>query len=128
MPSEKTMKEAMQAYIDGFNRSDAQAIAALYADDASVEDPVGSKPRHGKAEITKFYEASIATGAKLKLAAPIRGSHGNAAAMAFDVELKMPEGQAIIRVIDVMTFNDEGKFSSMRAYWAPGDMEVVGGQ
>src|SRR3546814_6197794 len=51
------------------------------------------------------------TGAKLKLAAPIRGSHGNSAAMAFDVELKMPEGEAVIRVIDVMTFNDAGQFT-----------------
>ena len=125
MPSEKVMKEAMQAYIDGFNRADAQAVADLYADDATVEDPVGSKLKTGKAEITRFYQFSMKTGAKLKLAAPIRGSHGNAAAMAFDVELKMPEGQAVIRVIDVMTFNDDGKFTSMRAYWAPGDMEVL---
>ncbi|WP_028080174.1 steroid Delta-isomerase [Solimonas soli] len=126
MPSEQIMKEAMQAYIDGFNRADAGAVVALYADDAIVEDPVGSKPKQGRAEIARFYQMSIATGAKLKLAAPIRGSHGNAAAMAFDVELKMPEGQALIRVIDVMTFDDAGKFSSMRAYWAPGDMEVIG--
>lgn len=126
MPSEQSMKAAMQAYIDHFNRADAGAIAALYADDATVEDPVGSPLKKGKAEITKFYEAAIATGARLKLAAPIRGSHGNSAAMAFDVELKMPEGQALIRVIDVMTFDEAGKFTSMRAYWAPGDMEVLG--
>jgi len=126
VPSEQSMKAAMQAYIDHFNRADAGAIAALYADDATVEDPVGSPLKKGKAEITKFYETAIATGARLKLAAPIRGSHGNSAAMAFDVELKMPEGQALIRVIDVMTFDEAGKFTSMRAYWAPGDMEVLG--
>ena len=34
------MKAAMQAYIDGFNRSSAEAVVALYADDATVEDPV----------------------------------------------------------------------------------------
>lgn len=125
MVSEAVMKQQMQAYIDGFNRSDAAAIAALYADDATVEDPVGAPLRSGKAEITKFYEMSIATGAKLKLAAPIRGSHGNAAAMAFDVELNMPEGHALIRVIDVMTFNEAGQFSSMRAFWGPGDMQMT---
>lgn len=127
MPSEQTMKAAMQAYIDGFNRADAQGIVALFADDATVEDPVGSPLKRGKAEIRRFYEFSIATGARLKLAAPIRGSHGNAAAMAFDVELNMPEGRAVIRVIDVMTFDEAGRFASMRAYWAPGDMEVLGG-
>jgi steroid Delta-isomerase len=123
MVSEAKMKQGMQAYIDTFNRSDATGIAGLYADDATVEDPVGTPLKKGKAEILAFYEYAVKTGAKLKLAAPIRGSHGNSAAMAFDVELNMPEqGRMVIQVIDVMTFNDEGKFTSMRAFWGPGDM------
>ncbi len=125
MPSEAVMKQAMQAYIDTYNRADADAVIALYADDATVEDPVGTEPKVGKARIAEFYKMAIATGARLSLAAPIRASHGNAAAMAFDVLLDMPQGKALIRVIDVMTFNEEGKFTSMRAYWGPGDMEMV---
>lgn len=122
MTDEKTMKAAMQAYIDHFNRSDAKAIADLYADDATVEDPVGSALKKGKAEIAAFYEMAVATGARLELAAPIRASHGNSAAMAFNVRLNMPEGRAHIQVIDVMTFNDAGKFASMKAYWGKSDM------
>lgn len=125
MISEQTMRQAMQAYIDHFNRSDAAAIADLYADDATVEDPVGSPVKHGKAVIADFYQYAVSTGAKLSLAAPIRASHGNSAAMAFDVTLNMPQGRAIIRVIDVMTFNDAGKFTSMRAYWGKEDMVVL---
>ena len=125
MVTEQQMKQAMQAYIDAFNRSDAAGIVALYADDATVEDPVGSPPMQGREAIEKFYTMGIATGAKLKLAAPVRGSHGNSAAMAFDVELKMPQGPALIRVIDVMTFDDSGRFTSMRAFWGPGDMQVL---
>ncbi len=123
---EKSMKAAMQEYVDAFNRVDVDGIVALYADDATVEDPVGSPPKVGKAAIAEFYQMAIKTGAKLALAAPIRGSHGNAAAMAFDVQLNMPEGSAVIRVIDVMTFNADGKFASMRAYWGAGDMELLG--
>ena len=123
MNNEQQMKQAMQAYIDAFNRSDADAIASLYTDDATVEDPVGSPLKTGKAQIAEFYKMAVATGAKLALAAPIRGSHANAAAMAFDVQLNMPEGAAVIRVIDVMTFDVSGKFSSMRAFWGPGDLE-----
>lgn len=123
MASEQKMKEGMQAYIDTFNRADADGIAALYADDATVEDPVGTPLKKGKTEIAVFYKMAVATGARLKLAAPIRGSHGDSAAMAFDVELNMPgQGQMVIQVIDVMTFNEEGKFKSMRAFWGPGDM------
>lgn len=121
------MKAAMQAYIDTFNRGDADGIADLYADDATVEDPVGSAPKVGKDAIRDFYRMAVKTGAKLSLAAPIRASHGRAAAMAFDVELNMPEGHGVIRVIDVMEFDDEGRFVSMKAYWGPSDMVMGGG-
>lgn len=126
MISEQKMKQAMQAYIDAFNRDDAEAVIALYAEDATVEDPVGKEPMAGKAKISDFYRMAMKTGAKLSLAAPIRASHGNSAAMAFDVKLNMPQGPALIRVIDVMTFDDRGKFKSMRAYWGPSDMEGMG--
>lgn len=125
MPTEQTMRQAMQAYIDNFNRVDTAGVVDLYADDATVEDPVGSPVKSGKAAIADFYKYAMSTGAKLALAAPIRASHGNSAAMAFDVELNMPQGRAIIRVIDVMTFNDAGKFTSMRAYWGKEDMVVL---
>lgn len=125
MPTEQTMRQAMQAYIDLFNVSDAAGIAELYAEDATVEDPVGTELKVGKPAIAAFYKMAVATGAKLKLAASIRASHGNSAAMAFEVELNMPEGRAVIRVIDVMTFNDAGKFTSMRAYWGKEDMVVL---
>jgi steroid delta-isomerase len=125
MPTEQAMKQALQAYIDAFNRVDPDGIIALYADNATVEDPVGSEVKVGQLKIAEFYRYAISTGAKLKLAAPIRASHGNSAAMAFDVELNMPQGRAVIRVIDVMTFDEHGKFASMRAYWGPSDMEVL---
>lgn len=125
MISEQQMKRAMQEYIDAFNRVDADGIIALYAEDATVEDPVGSPPKVGRAEIAKFYRMAIGTGAKLALAAPIRASQGDSAAMAFDVQLNMPSGRAVIRVIDVMSFNDAGQFTSMRAFWGHSDMEML---
>lgn len=122
---QQQMKAAMQAYIDTFNRGDAAGIAALYADDATVEDPVGSAVKSGKDAITAFYAMAVQTGARLRLAVPIRGSHANAAAMAFDVELYMQGQKSIIQVIDVMTFNAEGKFQSMRAYWGADDLRPL---
>jgi steroid Delta-isomerase len=118
MPSQETMKAAMQAYLDAFNSGHAAAVAALYAEDATVEDPVGSPLKRGKAEIQAFYSHSIATGAKLSLDAPIRGSHGAAAAMAFSARL----GVVTVRVIDVMTFDEAGQITSMKAYFGPGDI------
>lgn len=122
MPNEQKMKQALQAYIDLYNQDDLEGVVGLYADTATVEDPVGTPMKVGKAAIRDFYKYAMTTGARLKLAAPIRGSHGTSAAMAFDVNLKYEGAQMVIRVIDVMTFDEAGQFASMRAYWGPSDM------
>ena len=122
MPNEPKMKQAMQAYLDLYNKDDLEGVVGLYADSATVEDPVGTPVKSGKAAIRDFYKYAMTTGARLSLAAPIRGSHGSSAAMAFDVKLKYEGSQMVIRVIDVMTFDEAGKFTSMKAYWGPGDM------
>lgn len=121
---EQTMRAAMQEYIDAFNRKDLDGIMALYAEDATVEDPVGSPLKTGHAELRPFYQTALDMGATLSLASPIRSSHGNSAAMAFDVDLLIDGKATRISPIDVMTFNDAGLFTSMRAYWGPGDMSA----
>jgi steroid Delta-isomerase len=124
MSNEQQMKQAMQAYIDLYNKDDLEGVVGLYADTATVEDPVGTPVKSGKAAIRDFYKFAMTTGARLSLAAPIRASHGNSAAMAFDVKLTMPQhGSMVIRVIDVMTFDEQARFLTMRAYWGPSDMQ-----
>jgi steroid Delta-isomerase len=120
---EQRMKQGMQAYIDRYNQDDLEGVVGLYADDATVEDPVGTPVKSGKAAIRDFYKYAMTTGARLSLVAPIRASHGNSAAMAFDVKLNYQGAQMVINVIDVMTFDEQGKFKSMRAYWGPSDMK-----
>jgi len=117
MPAEATMKAALQSYLNAFNANDLDALTALFAEDATVEDPVGSPPNVGKAAVRAFYEGALKNGAKLSLSCPIRGSHGNGAAMAFDVKV----GPMTVRVIDVMAFNEAGKITSMKAYFGPSD-------
>lgn len=121
MPGTSAMKAAMQAYIDRFNGGDLEGVLALYADNASAEDPVGTPLHQGKEALRQFYATAIETGGRLELVAPMRGSRGNAAAMAFDVKLNLPSGPATVRVIDVMSFDKECRITSMRAFWGPDD-------
>ncbi len=74
----------------------------------------------GRAAIEEFYTNAIASGAKLTLDTPIRGSHGDRAAMAFTIDVPGMR----IRAIDVMTFNSEGKITQMQAHWGPNDIET----
>lgn len=125
MVTEEQMREAMQAYIDRFNAGDAEGLAALFADDARIEDPVGGGTIvEGRAAIDGFYRQAVDIVDRLELAAPIRTSHGAAAAMAFDIHMRHEGRPVLIRVIDVMTLDARGKIIDMKAYHGPGDMDI----
>ena len=125
MATEEQMRASMQNYIDGFNSHDGNVLASLFADDARIEDPVGGPTIvEGRAAVDEFYRLGVEVVDRLVLAAPIRGSHGSAAAMAFDIHMHSDGHPLLIRAIDVMTFNDAGKIIDMKAYHGPGDIEV----
>ena len=124
MPTQSAMKAALQAYIDGFNAGDADAIMALFAKDAVIEDPVGSSLK-SRAEFEAFIRQGVQFGARLSLAAPIRGSHGNQAAMAFIVTFAQGGRRFTTNSVDVMTFDEAGKITRMNGYWGPGDVTVT---
>ena len=118
MPTSEQMIGAVHAYVDAFERADAEAAVALFAEDASVEDPVGTPPKVGTEAIREFYTHSMGTGAKLHLQGPIRIGE-DYAAFAFQVRLKMGETDATVDVIDVFRFDKAGKVRTMEAYFGP---------
>jgi steroid Delta-isomerase len=123
MPTQSEMKAALQAYIDGFNAGDADAIMALFAEDAVVEDPVGS-PLKSRAEFDAFIRQGVKFGARLALAAPIRGSRGNHAAMVFTVTFVQNGVRYTTNSTDVMAFDDAGKIIRMDGFWGPSDVTI----
>jgi steroid delta-isomerase len=104
----------VEKYMQVFATRDTNLIKEIYAEDATVEDPVGSGVHHGIVAILTFYEDGLRTGAKLELTGPVRCA-GNAAAFPFCVSVPGTK----IHVIDVFEFNSAGKVASMKAYWGP---------
>jgi steroid delta-isomerase len=123
IPTQAPMRATLHAYIDGFNADDPDAIMALFADDAVIEDPVGS-PLKSRAEFEAFIRQGVRFGARLELAAPIRGSRGKHAAMVFTVTFIQDGVRYTTNSTDVMTFNDTGKITRMEGFWGPGDVTV----
>ena len=104
--------DTVHKYMTAFSNADMGLIREIYADDAVVEDPVGSEPYVGIEAIIGFYEGAFATGAKIALVGDVRCA-GNAAAFAFEVLMEGVE----LSPIDVFEFNEAGKVQFMRAYW-----------
>ena len=111
------LQKAVEQYIEAFARADISLIQALFAEDATIEDPVGTPLRTGMAEITEFYKGAFAAGAKLVLNGKPRCA-GNSVAFNFDVVM----GNLKISPIDVFELNAQGKVQSMKAYWGPENM------
>jgi len=105
---------AVNKYVEAFDKQDINLIKELYADNAVVEDPVGSDTHNGIDAICAFYEGAFNMGAKLTLTGDPRCA-GNEVAFAFVVKV----GDMTIEPIDVFEFNDEGKVVSMKAFWGP---------
>lgn len=127
-PSQAHMRAALEAYVERINMGDPEGVAALFAPDAVIEDPVGSPPKTGEA-IAAWFADTIAFGTRIEPVAPIRGSHANAAALIFEVTFQPPEGPAmLIRSLDVCTFDPEGRIIRLMAYWGPDDVHTLNGR
>ncbi|WNF41794.1 nuclear transport factor 2 family protein [Rhodococcus sp. SG20037] len=119
-PSAEVIRKTVDAYIETVATGTAAQVVALYAEGATVEDPVGTDVRTTRESILEFYsvienfdqEAHLQT---LRIA-------GNEAAFHFSLITKLGEQTLTIAPIDVMTFDDDGRILSMRAFWNQEDM------
>ncbi|CPR09031.1 steroid delta-isomerase [Mycobacterium bohemicum DSM 44277] len=105
----------------------ADDIADLYAEDATVEDPVGGEIHIGRRAIHGFYSAVDNVQRECELVT-LRVC-GNEAAFHFRLTVALPsqgaEHRMVIEPIDVMVFDDEGKVAAMKAYWSPADVRQL---
>jgi steroid delta-isomerase len=124
MPSAQQIRETMERYVKLMSDGDADGIAALYRDDATLEDPIGAPLVRGKAAILDWYRKSAGK-LKLALTGPVR-ARGLEAATPLQARLPAGPGKlSLIDIIDVMRFDDDGRIASMRAFWSADAIRVV---
>ncbi|MBF6140232.1 nuclear transport factor 2 family protein [Nocardia farcinica] len=122
MASADDIRAAVRRYLDTVATGTATEIAALYAEDATVEDPAGTPAHVGRAAIEKFYSALESTRRSTELLT-VRVA-GDSAAFAFRVVTETGDQRITIDPIDVMTFDEQARITSMRAYWSPDDITM----
>ena len=109
----EAIANTVNRYLETVSQGRPDDIAALYADDATVEDPVGSEVHIGRQAIRGFYKAVEGANATAEIVT-LRAL-GNEAAFFWRLII----GGMTIEIISVMTFDDEGQIASMKAYWGP---------
>jgi steroid delta-isomerase len=105
-----------ETYIQSLVTNDVDAILALYANDAIVEDPVGTESRKGQEALRAFYTGAVTGVVDAVLTGEPRLA-GNEVAFPFKVTAGQPGEEVEISIIDIFRFDTEGKVDLMRAFW-----------
>ncbi|QOV96430.1 nuclear transport factor 2 family protein [Novosphingobium sp. ES2-1] len=121
MPGVEAMTATVHAYVAAYEAADEESVVILFAEDAVIEDPVGTPPKRGHEEIRAFFRGAMEMGCKPVLDGPICLTEDHA---AFPMRVPMCiDGQDMVYYgIDVFAFDAEGKVREMRAYHGPSNL------
>ena len=114
--------DVIRQYVSLLARGGVDDLLALFADDATVEDPVGSDVRTGE-QIRKFFSNLEPMERQTELV--MLRVAGNEAAFAFSITFRIGDTAMRLQPIDTMTFNSEGKIASVRSYFTPEDIHRI---
>ncbi|OBF57106.1 steroid delta-isomerase [Mycobacterium sp. 852002-50816_SCH5313054-b] len=119
----QAITETVNRYIELVAKGSADDIVELYADDATVEDPVGGEVHIGRQAIRGFYAAVSDVRRECELVT-LRVA-GHEAAFQFRLTVTAGEHKMVIEPIDVMVFDAQGKVAAMKAYWSAADVRQL---
>ena len=111
----------VKRYLELATAGKVDEIVDLYAEDGTVEDPVGGEVHIGTEAIRGFY-AMIPKGDNATELFTLRAL-GNEAAFYWALTVEIGGNRLRIEIISTMTFNGDGKIASMKAYWGPENMK-----
>ena len=110
-------------YTKFFSSNDKDSWLGLFADGATVEDPVGSTVHEGKEAIAAFWDQSREMVSEIELRLIKANVCAGEAAFFMEVRPTIGDQQMVLPAIDVMTFDDDGRITTMRAFFEFTDMK-----
>ncbi|MFT4824313.1 MAG: steroid delta-isomerase [Halioglobus sp.] len=122
--TDEHIAKTMKAYVDKISAGDLDGLVALFAVDAVVEDPIGSGPSIGHAALREFYAMACESVGRMELEGNprVRGTWGACAMLAYP---KGAENALVIETLDVMSFDEAGKITTMKAFWGDSNMREL---
>jgi steroid Delta-isomerase len=126
MADESTINATIDSYLAAFSASDRDGYLGCFAEDAWIEDPVGTPRREGLEAIGAFWDDTHAVPDAIELRPHgLRVVIGSEATFTFQARPNLGGDTYALDVIDVMTFDDAGKIATMRAFFDPTTMRAA---
>ena len=119
----ETLSAIVHRYLELVGNGTADDIVALFAENATVEDPVGSEPRVGHQAIREFFMTLKDLDRTTELVS-LRVC-GHEAAFQFAITFDAGGGRMRLEPIDTVVFDEDGRITSLRSYFSPADMREL---
>ncbi len=126
MPDPDQIRATVQRYAEAFSANDKDGYLALFADDATLEDPVGGEVHRGRDAIAGFYDAtrSMTPQITLLVTGPVRVA-GQEAAFPGEARPLLGDAEMTVPVVDTIRVGEDGLITELRAYWDFADLRPV---
>ncbi len=117
--SAEVLRNTLDAYFAAIAARDPRRIAALFAEDGEIEDPVGSPIRHGRDAVAGLFAsgvAALASHVDIKVLAALPS--GNSIAAHWTMTARGRAGREIrAEGIDVLQTDAKGLIVRAEGYW-----------
>lgn len=118
------MAAVVETYVELVGSGTPEQIADLYADGATVEDPIGAEVRSTREQLIEFYGV-IAAMDERSTTLHWKKIAGDTAVFEFTLRTGTGGMTFEITPVDIMVFDVDGKIASMRAVWRSEDLKQV---
>jgi len=109
--------EAIETFLASYKVKDVETRIALFADDISFEDPVGTPPMIGKAAMHEYFVATVASGWDIDLVPKKIMVNGNEAVSITEATAGVGGNPGVTStIVQVFVFDDAGKFKALRVF------------
>ena len=119
MATPEQPRATLDAYVATFSAHDKEAWLALFTEDATDEDPVGSPVNTGHQAIGAFWDGVHAMG---DLSLEVTDEPivlGQEALLFIRVVIAGQERTGVPRIVDHIRFAEDWRIQSLRAFWDP---------
>jgi steroid delta-isomerase len=120
MADRESIQKTIDSYLAAFTANDRAGWLECFAEGAWIEDPVGTPRRTGHAEIGAFWDEAHAVPDGIELrSSGLTTIIGSEAAFTMQARPNLGGDVYVIDIIDLMTFDDDAKITTMRAFFDP---------
>jgi steroid delta-isomerase len=119
-------RDAIRQYFEAVSSGDADALVALFAEDAHFNDPVGTPVLHGHDGVRRFHKGLTRAWERLDMDVETAFIRGDRGAAQWTAEGRSTSGKDIeFEGINLFEVDDAGRITRLEGYW---DFEDVIGR